>query len=379
MVNEQQQRQQNNFDMIWQRFPERHVSSSSVWWYIMLMPEQDQGYGPKQAMFSLISMAGDSYMVNDQKHAGFSRRITQVGDEEHLNTTALGWYFDGREKHKHLIHEGCPAVLSPQGSIKAWTEAEDGRKVGGEFSAYGDRPFGMRGEFSGSNGSACFEAWGDPDSDTGSPGFVYDYDYKVGGFHVVSWRHLRFTGEITHPNGTESVQGIGYFQRVCFNIPLFPWKWIWAAFADGSIFSCTIPYAGLQFLRRRDRLYPDALENATLPIINGGFFRWAGAREPVNFTKSKVTPSSGNGYPIFTVECTSPGGDFIRFKVVPYSHLQYLLKRPVLGGLGNSCFNYNEFPFQIAELEGVIDGTVINRETLGEGFGNCEYTWGLFL
>jgi hypothetical protein len=33
----------------------------------------------------------------------------------------------------------------------------------------------------------------------------------------------------------------------------------------------------------------------------------------------------------------------------------------------------------MAELEGVISGKMIDPQALGEGFGNCEYTWGLFL
>ncbi len=344
----------------------------------MLMPKQAEGYGPKQAMFSLISMAGDTYQVNHVKHRGFDRRITLAGEEEHLHTAALGWYFDGQEKHKNLVHEEAPAVLSPQGSIKGWGEAEDGRRLGGEFSAHGDKPFGLHGEFVGRNGGANFEAWGDPYSNCTSPGFVYDYDYKVGGFHIVSWRHLRFAGEFTSPKGTESVEGIGYFQRVCFNVPLFPWKWIWTSFADGSIFSTTIPYAGLQLFRRRDRLYPDALERATLPAVNGGFFHPAGARDPVNFTKSSVTPTAGDPFPSFAVECSSPAGDFIRFQVAPYSHLQYLLHRPILRGMADSCFNYNEFPFRVTNLEGRINGKTINSQVVGEGFGNCEYTWGLY-
>jgi hypothetical protein len=373
------QNQQEGFDLIWQRFPERNIASSSVWWYIMLMPEQAEGYGPMQAMFSLIAMAGDSFQVNKVRHPGYDRKITLVGDEEQLNTTALGWYFDGQTKHKNLVHEDFSSVLSPHGSVRGWKEAEDGKKVGGEFSSYGDRPFGIRGEFVGANGGALFEAWGDPRSDSTSPGFVYDYDYKIGGFHVVSWRHLHFAGEITSPNGTEAVAGIGYFQRVCFNVPLFPWKWIWTSFADGSFFSCTIPYAGLQLLRRRDRFYPDVLERATLPVIRGGFFHWADGCKETVFSKSTVIPRAGVPYPSFAVECFSKTGDHIRFDVVPYSHLQYLLNRPILGGHAKSCFNYNEFPFRVANLEGVVDGRVINRQTLGEGFGNCEYTWGLFL
>lgn len=345
----------------------------------MLMPKQAEGYGPKQAMFSLVSMAGDSFTINDQKHPGFDRRIAMVGDEEYLNTIALGWFFDGQKTHKNLISHSSRAVLSPKGFIKAWTEGENGKKLGGEFRANGEKPFGILGEFSGINGGARFEAWGDPGSDTTSPGYVFDYDFKLVGFHVVSWRHLNFVGEITYPGGTEVVEGVGYFQRVIFDIPLFPWRWVWAAFEDGSVFSCTVAYAGLHMFRRKDRLYPGRLENAVLPINNAGFFHRQGAGESVNFNRAIVTRTAGDSYPGFTVNCSSPTGDFIRFEVVPHSHMQYLLKRPILRGRWHSYFNYNEYPFRVARLQGVIDGKVIDQQSLGEGFGNCEYTWGLLL
>ena len=251
--------------------------------------------------------------------------------------------------------------------------------LGGEFKANGDKPFGISGAFQGREGGIRFDAWGDPGSNTTSPGYVYDYDVKLAGFHVVSWRHLNFVGEVTYPGGTETWEGIGYFQRVIFDVPLFPWRWVWAAFADGSVFSTTIAYAGPQLVRRSDRFYSDGLENAILPVNDAGFFHPNGASEAVHFNKAKVTRIPGGKYPGFTVACSAPGGDFIRFEVVPHSHLQYLLERPILRGRRLSYFNYNEYPFRVANLEGVINGKALDPQSLGEGFGNCEYTWGLFL
>lgn len=371
--------QREGFDLIWRRFPERQIRSSTVWWYIMLMPRQAEGYGPKQMMFSLNCMACDSFMVNKEWYPGFDRQITKNGEDELLNAVALGWFYDGQKTHKKLVNHGAPAVLSPKGFITAWSAGENGRKLGGEFMAHGDRPFGIRGAFRGKEGGVRFEAWGDPASNTTSPGYVYDYDFKLAGFHVVSWRHLNFAGEVSYPGGTEVVEGIGYFQRVIFDVPLFPWRWVWTAFEDGSIFSCTIAYAGPQLIRRSDRFYPDILENAILPVNNAGFFHRNGTREAVNFDKAKVTRIDGDKYPGFTVECSSANGDFIRFEVVPHSHLQYLLERPILRGRRLSYFNYNEYPFRVANLEGVVNGEAINHQTVGNGFGNCEYTWGLFL
>ena len=374
-----QEEQQKQFDLIWRRYPEKFNRTSTDWWFFLLLPKQAGGYGPSQAMFTLVSRAGDSFSFNHRSHAGLDRQVRGNGEGEHFPALAYGWYFDGRDMHENLVHHSSTAVLSPKGSIEAWTEAEDGKKLGGGIRSFGDKPFGLQAEFSDINGGIRFEAWGDPRSRTTAPGHVYDYNYKPAGFYVQSWRRLQFAGEVTHPNGTERLEGIGYFQRVNFNVPLFPWKWIYAAFEDGSIFSCTTPYIGPHLLRRGDRFFPGGLEKATLPIIKGAFFHWQDARETVVLNKVKVTPIAGDKYPTFTVECSSPAGDFIRFEIVPYTHLQILVDHPLMNGRWFSRFNYNEYPFRVANLEGVAGGRALDSKTLGQGFGNCEYTWGLGL
>jgi hypothetical protein len=377
MVAEKKDIVQVPFDLIWRRFPERQVKSSSVWWFFLLLPKQDCGYGPKQAMFALLSAAGDSYTLNHKKQLGLGPLPKMEGNVERFSATAQGWFFDGREMHRDIVNESCRAVLSPRGFIKAWTRKRNGQMAGGEFRSFGDKPFGILGEFAGDGGSARFEAWGSSSSNTTAPAYVYDHDGLFGGYHMVTWRRLHFAGEISHAKGAESIEGIGYFQRICLNVPLFPWKWIWATFEDESIFSCSIPYLGLQLFRRRDGFFPNRMEQATIALRSGGYFCRGDDLKTIEFNKARVTPIVGENYPRFAVECCSEEGDFIRYDAIPYSHAQMLLDRPFLGNLLHTHFNYNEYPFRIANLEGEIAGKILDRERLGNGFGNCEYTWGL--
>lgn len=379
LVNDDDKVKQNPYDLIWQRFPERQIRSSSVWWFFLLLPKQAQGFGPKQAMFSLLSIVGDTVKINHKEQPGLNRYLTINGDEERLNTTAVGWFFDGQQMHENIVHQSSQAVLSQDGSISAWHKLDNGDQFGGELRACATKPFGIEAAFSGSRGYAHFQAWGDPQSEITSPVAPYDVNTVFGGYHVVTWRHLRFAGEFSYPHGTKQLEGIGYFQRVCLNVPPFPWKWIWAAFEDETVFSCFIPYIGPHLFRGRDRFFSERLERATIPLGKGGFFSRGDTREPAMFDKVDVVPILGGKYPQFMVSCRAANGDFMRYRAVPNGHAQLLLDRPFLGDFWHSRFNYNEYPFKIDQLEGRVGGKVLNRKTLGNGFGNCEYTWGLGL
>jgi hypothetical protein len=199
----------------------------------------------------------------------------------------------------------------------------------------------------------------------------------VGGSHVVAWRHLRFQGEFSSPGGTEQLEGIGYFQRVCLNVRPFPWKWMWAAFADESILSGFIPYMGLQLWRHGDWFLPNFLEQATVSLASSAYFVWGDSREKIMFNKFRVTPIVGGEYPHFDVACHSPQGDFMHFQAISYSHAQVLLDERIVLGFRQSRYNYNEYMFRIEGLKGRLDGKTIDQKSLGNGFGNCEYTWGL--
>lgn len=375
-----QTQRDRGFDLIWDWFPHWQNRHSSVWWFFLLTPKQPEGFGPKQMMFAAIARAGEQVGINHTWHHGLDLTQVSGGAEERFNTIVVGWINDGQQLHEDIVHHSCPATLSKSGSLTAWSPQPDGRYFGSELRVTGEKPYGLEARFVGARGCAHFEVWGDPASEVTKPFDALNLNTPLGGSQVIAWRHLRFAGEFVSPAGTEQLEGIGYFQRVCLNFPAFPWKWIWAVFEDESVFSCFVPYVGLHLWRRGDRFMPNFLEQAAVPIRPTGYFSPAEPRSLIRFEKVRVTPvQNGGRYPNFVVECASANGDFLRYTAVPYAHTQFLMDRPVLRRLWQTRFNYNEYLFRIHDLDGRVSGKPLNQRNLGNGFGNCEYTWGLGL
>jgi hypothetical protein len=367
-------------DLIWTQLPERQNRNASSWWFFLLFPEQEAGYGPKQMMFTLASRAGDSICVNGVWQPGLDLKRPIGAEEERFNTLAFGWIHDGERMHEGIVYQPVTATLSKKGYVGGWASGDGRKRYGGEIRPGDAGPFSLEARFEGEKGYGRFTVWGDERAPTTSPIEAIDLATPLGGANMIAWRRLSFRGEFCSPAGVEQLQGIGYFQRVSLNAPGFPWKWIWAAFADQSIFTGFVPYAGLQLFRKGDWFFSNFLETKTVGILPGAFFVWGDSLEIVHFNRVRVTPHIQRGrYPEFAVECRSPANDFIRYRIEPYGHAQLKLERRLLKGLWTSSFNYNEYMFRVKDLSGVIGGRDLIEANLGNGFGNIEYTWGLGL
>ncbi len=202
----------------------------------------------------------------------------------------------------------------------------------------------------------------------------------LGGTHYIGWRRLNFRGRFRLPTGEETLQGVGFFQRVCLNVPVFPWKWIWAIFPDQSIFTAYLPYLGLNLFRKGYRFFrSERLEGATLPIKPSA--QWIPPGQlPIHFDTISATPRLGRGpYPQFDVRAANSNGDRISFTAAPYGLSRFYIDRPALGGLVETHWNYNEFMFRLDDLDGQMAGRPLRRETVGQAYGSFEYTYGLGL
>jgi hypothetical protein len=226
-LNEVNKSNQESFELIRQRLPQRLNRFSSVWWFFLLFPRQANGYGPKQMMFSLVALVGKRVRINQTWHQGLDRQSIIDANQEQFPALALGWINDGTQVHEELVHQPCLATSSRHGPLSAWA---DGTGYGADMRAIDDKPFGIEAHFEGPKGYGRFQVWGDPSYQLATPAAVFDWHTRLGGVHVVGWPRFNFEGDFCHPNGTESLAGIGYFQRVCFNLPLPPWKWVYVVF-----------------------------------------------------------------------------------------------------------------------------------------------------
>jgi hypothetical protein len=115
----------------------------------------------------------------------------------------------------------------------------------------------------------------------------------------------------------------------------------------------------------------------TLPIKASSYFAWGDSLTMVAFDRIRVVPTRlDRECPEFTVECRSAAGDVLAYQIEPYGHAGLKLDRGLFGGLWQSTFNYNEYMFRVRDLRGQVGGRPVNASTVGNGFGNIEYTWG---
>lgn len=385
--------QERVFDRIWTQRTGQQNRSSSSWWFFILFPEGETGFGPRQLMFSIAARAGDRIRVNDVWLPGMDLDRDVVDGVDEFDVISVGWDGNDDDVEERIVNQPARATLSADGSIEAWAELEDGERRGSAIRASDDRPLGLEAEFVGEKGGVEFEAWGDLDSVTTAPVQSMAMDTPLGGVDVVAFRQMRFSGEFDLPRGTETLEGSCYFQRVCFNVPLFPWKWIWAVFPNGAAFSAMIPFVGPHVLREGYEFYgSSALERATVPVRASAFFSPADADGVVAFDDVSIEPiydddafdptADGDDefdvtHPDFAVEATTDDGDFVSFTASSYGHARNHIDRPLLGGRASSHWSYNEFLVELDDLDGRVDDQHLSTATLGDGYGTLEYSTGL--
>ena len=367
---------QTVFNRIWRQYPDQQNQFSSSWWWFILFPEGEEGYGPQQLMFSIAARAGDRVRVNDIPMTGFDPDREIEDGVDTFKAISVGWYGDDEQVHEGLINQPATAKLSQDGSIEAWADTDDGRR-GSEIRASTDRELGLEAEFVGENGSADFRAWGELENRVDSPVQSVD-DFST---DLVAWRRMQFEGEFDLPGGTKQLEGLCYFQRVCLDVPLFPWKWVWAVFPDGTAFSAFVPFVGPQLFRRGYRFFDSTrLERATVPIRHSGLWDSATGEKVISFDSATVEPVfDGSEHPQFEVTVSDDAGNRVGFRAASYGHARNYIERPLLGGRFDSHWSYNEYLFRTENLRGRIDGEPLSDATMGQGFGTLEYACGLSL
>jgi len=370
------------FEKIWWQNPERQNGTSSSWWFFLLFPDGEAGYGPRQLMFSIAACMGEQCHVNGLPAHSMSPDRPISDGVDRFNATTVGWAGDADVVHDHVVKQPAEAVLSRDDQrLAAWADRDDGTRRGSEIATLSNRPLGLRAHVVGDDAEAEFEAWGELDSKMTAPHHSLDIDTPLGGAEVVAWRQMSFEGEFDLPGGAETLSGSCYFQRVCFDMPLVPWKWIWALFPDESTFSALVPFIGPQLFRRGYKFFDsNRLERLTIPLKQSGFWHWGDDGGHVEFDRISIEPLLDTGeHPDFDVRVENDAGEYVRFVARTYGHARNWLDRMRFGGRVGSHWSYNEFMFRMAGLAGHVGGQRIDEASMGPGFGTLEYSTGLGL
>lgn len=361
---------------IWEWYPHSLTPFSSLWWFFLLCPQEAgadgrSAFGPRQIMLTLVSRVGETVTINGVPHDGLQPQPMTAP----FPAYTLAWMHTGQQMFGRIANEAGTGQILPGTGIRTWTPEGHGS----EIRASSDRPGTVTARFHGPGGGGEFEAWGDPESEITTPYQIHRTS-RFGSADVVAWRRLQFAGTFTTPAGTESLSGMGYFQRICLDIVPFPWKWLWLLFADGSVLSCFIPFLGPHLLRRGDWFFDGWLENLALPIQESAYFWDAATGEHFSLApRIGVRPGANGHLPRFSITCDGANGDYLLLEALPYAHHQVLLERPFLRGLWQSRYNYNEYVFRTTSLTGRLDGRPLDVRRYGQGYGNMEYSWGLGL
>ncbi len=338
-------------------------------------------------MFTYASRQGSIIKVNSTWQRGFVPD-RQLGNEEKFMTTVVGWIGDGKTVHEQIVHQPALATLNTsEQSLDAFVDQKDGNRYGARIEASKERDLAIAGNFVGKDGYAKFQIWGDMEFENGELVNAFELpeilaikgpaNGKFGNNNLVAWRKFKFKGEFKSPSGTEKHTGVGYFQRVLMNVPMQPWKWLYAVFEDGSIFSSFMLYFGIHNFRRDFYFYKQYFERKVFHVVPGAYLYDAKTHKTIKFNKATIVPKlNEEGHPDFYIKVSNKEGDELMMRTKTHNHAQFLLDRRLFKKLWQTKYIYNEYMYVMDRMQGTINGAKFDKNTHGELWGNIEYTWG---
>ena len=195
---------QHVLDLIFSQLPERQNRASSSWWFFLLFPESDEGYGPRQLMFTIAARTGDKIRITDVPLRGIDRKRPLEGGIDRFDATAVGWCCDGHKVYDEFIRPAGPAVLDfNEGTLTCPDGGPEGYNM--TFSTPRNGRPTLRAEVCGPGGAAEFETWGELDAQISSPVVSMDITTPLGGTHYIGWRRLNFRGRFAFSSGCASM------------------------------------------------------------------------------------------------------------------------------------------------------------------------------
>ena len=306
-----------------------------LWWFWLFYIKTPKSKKPRQLMILWSSKNNPIVECN-----GVTVTCRQPINKSKFDGTVAAWYFDGKKMHHNFIMEQCNLRVSDtkiSSDTKIPTSYQVNKtsniiKIGNDFKFIAKR-----------KGDHSF-----------LKPIKSHIEYLGKGYSIIRVNKMDLTGTIKN----EKITGTAYLQRVYVNSPTVPWYWGLFHFDNGGVILYFNPRIAGKSIKKQ--LY---------------FFD---SKKLYKFKKMKVKRIEGK-LPIFEVSGES-NQEKISFKVNPYSHSSWTLKRKVLGFLPSNM-NYNEYPSTISDLS-LTDrksGKNILIKGLGSNVGNAEHTTGVLL
>ena len=362
------------FDQIWTVQPDRHNRFSSAWWFFYLFPEGDEGYGPEQLMVAV--------MANKNKLSEFNgletepMNLSREDGKEKFNSVINSWY-SNKEELIEIVKDTSKTELSPKGRLEAFNKpASAGKNL--VIESRSDERDGFQVHLKNSHYTLDFETFNNSNEKGQWPKENYNLDKLGLGANLINWTRMNFKGELKINGVKKDITGAAYFQRVCLHIPLMPWKWLYTVFPIGDVFIGFIPYLGLQHIRRTYKFSSkNHIEDLTWPIKTVGKWIKAETGEIIEFDKVTIkTLLHDNDAPNFEIKAIKDEGA-IKFTAHTEKDIKNVMKKPVLAGLTENRYFYNEYIFSVEDFESTLNEIELNQPE--NGYGNFEYTWGQWL
>lgn len=231
--------------------------------------------------------------------------------------------------------------------------------------------------FNGKDGYGRFSVWAEDDWEMSQP-LNFDNITKFYNSLLIAWRKFSFRGKFGYGGKEEELEGYGYFQRVCVNLPTMPWFWPILMFPNGSVFSSFQPYYGPNALRKNNKITHPAWLKVRLNVASSAYYADNESKKVVYFTESFVRelPNKGDDVYFETVSRNKETGDYVHIISKSLGETGWDLEKYLFGAI-HSLWDYNEHIVQVVEIKGRINGKKLDPGIADKIYGNTEYVWGM--
>jgi len=356
------------------------------WWWIFFMDNPEDPEHPRQLMILWSTKNCKRIKVMDflwDKRKEIVRDKDPVTGESRMtfNGMTAVWYYDGKKMYDPFLLNESDFRVNWKNSGELHPETnEDLRFWGGPR----DYTVKIQNLEKGMDFTFKLSPWTEFMS---TPRYASRHYIGRYGYNILRFYGMKLDGTLNTPDGTETLSGTAYFQKVMVNAPSVPWYWVVLQSEKGHYIDYFRPHIGSQILRRT--VAPHSIwDRNGIPLSKGIQFYNPDTDTLHRFKKMTVNktfipgPNEGKEdgkeseeLPVFHVEGSNSDGETIQLQLESYSRAYWRFEQK-FWGIFKSILYYNEYPVTLKEFtyEGV-DGK-IERKDLGKVVGNAEHAWG---